>query len=154
MYILDLIKRRITGKVKCININANKKHFKNMFLKKCWNYLHHRGVAHCQPHRDDVAQGDTAGKVKMADQSGTELSEEKEAEIELKKRQKRTWEGLHKSGKIGITPELPETLGFYDISAVRREQRKLSAGNCRVALLITLRRLKCFQLIWGGGCGH
>uniref|UniRef100_A0A3B4ESG0 Transmembrane anterior posterior transformation protein 1 homolog n=1 Tax=Pundamilia nyererei TaxID=303518 RepID=A0A3B4ESG0_9CICH len=52
----------------------------------------------------------------MADQLGTELSEEKEAEIELKKRQKRTWEGLHKSGKIGITPELPETLGFYDIN--------------------------------------
>lgn len=87
----------------------------------------------------------------MADQLGTELSEEKEAEIELKKRQKRTWEGLHKSGKIGITPELPETLGFYDISAVRREQRELSAGNCRVALLITVRRLKCFQLILGGG---
>lgn len=107
-------------------------------------------VAHCQLHRDDVAQGDTAGKVKMADQSGTELSEEKEAEIELKKRQKRPWEGLHKSGKIGITPELPETLGFYDISAVRREQRELSAGNCRVALLITVRHLKCFQLILGG----
>lgn len=87
----------------------------------------------------------------MADQSGTELSEEKEAEIELKKRQKRPWEGLHKSGKIGITPELPETLGFYDISAVRREQRELSAGDCRVALLITVRRLKCFQLIFGGG---
>ncbi|XP_068449007.1 transmembrane anterior posterior transformation protein 1 homolog isoform X2 [Clinocottus analis] len=59
----------------------------------------------------------------MADLSGTELSEEKEAEIELKKRQKRPWDDLHKSGKIGLTPELPETLGFYDISAVRREQR-------------------------------
>ncbi|XP_070769509.1 transmembrane anterior posterior transformation protein 1 homolog [Enoplosus armatus] len=60
----------------------------------------------------------------MADLSGTELSEEKETEIEPKKRQKRPWEDLHKSGKIGITPELPETLGFYDISAVRREQRE------------------------------
>ncbi|XP_038555360.1 transmembrane anterior posterior transformation protein 1 homolog [Micropterus salmoides] len=60
----------------------------------------------------------------MADLSGTELSEEKETEIELKKRQKRPWEDLHKSGKIGLTPELPETLGFYDISAVRREQRE------------------------------
>ena len=68
-------------------------------------------------------------KVKMADLSGTELSEEKEAEIELKKRQKRPWDDLHKSGKIGITPPLPETLGFYDISAVRREQRDLSAGK-------------------------
>lgn len=67
----------------------------------------------------------------MADLSGTELSEEKEAEIELKKRQKRPWEDLHMSGKIGLTPGLPETLGVYDISAVRREQqqRELSAGN-------------------------
>ncbi|XP_070693158.1 transmembrane anterior posterior transformation protein 1 homolog [Pempheris klunzingeri] len=63
----------------------------------------------------------------MADLSGTELSEEKEAEIELKKRQKRPWDDLHMSGKIGINPELPETLGFYDISAVRREQREVSA---------------------------
>ncbi|XP_049898815.1 transmembrane anterior posterior transformation protein 1 homolog [Epinephelus moara] len=63
----------------------------------------------------------------MADLLGTELSEEKEAEIELKKRQKRPWDDLHKSGKIGITPELPETLGFYDISAVRREQRERAA---------------------------
>ncbi|KAA8588623.1 transmembrane anterior posterior transformation protein 1 homolog isoform X1 [Etheostoma spectabile] len=53
----------------------------------------------------------------MADLSGTELSEE------IKKRQKRPWGDLHKSGKIGITPELPETLGFYDINSVRREQR-------------------------------
>uniref|UniRef100_UPI0037E6FC81 transmembrane anterior posterior transformation protein 1 homolog n=1 Tax=Semicossyphus pulcher TaxID=241346 RepID=UPI0037E6FC81 len=61
----------------------------------------------------------------MADLSGTEqLSEEKETEIELKKRQKRPWDDLHRSGKIGITAELPETLGFYDISAVRREQRE------------------------------
>uniref|UniRef100_A0A8C9XH18 Transmembrane anterior posterior transformation 1 n=1 Tax=Sander lucioperca TaxID=283035 RepID=A0A8C9XH18_SANLU len=60
----------------------------------------------------------------MADLSGTDLSEEKDAEIELKKRQKRPWDDLHKSGKIGISPELPETLGFYDISSVRREQRE------------------------------
>ncbi|XP_026038862.1 transmembrane anterior posterior transformation protein 1 homolog isoform X2 [Astatotilapia calliptera] len=78
----------------------------------------------------------------MADQLGTELSEEKEAEIELKKRQKRTWEGLHKSGKIGITPELPETLGFYDISAVRREQRELSADP-------SLTRFICTELTRG-----
>ena len=71
----------------------------------------------------------TAVEVKMADVSGTELSEEKETEIELKKRQKRPWDDLHKSGKLGITAELPETLGFYDISAVRREQRETSAGK-------------------------
>ncbi|CAJ1059094.1 transmembrane anterior posterior transformation protein 1 homolog [Xyrichtys novacula] len=64
----------------------------------------------------------------MADMSGSEqLSEEKEKDIELKKRQKRPWEDLHKSAKIGLTPELPETLGFYDISAVRREQREQPA---------------------------
>ncbi|XP_037317357.2 transmembrane anterior posterior transformation protein 1 homolog isoform X1 [Pungitius pungitius] len=61
----------------------------------------------------------------MADVAGTDLSDGKEAEIELKKRQKRPWEDLHKSGNIGLTPELPETLGLYDISAVRREQREL-----------------------------
>ncbi|KAF3838765.1 hypothetical protein F7725_010533 [Dissostichus mawsoni] len=63
----------------------------------------------------------------MADVSGSELSEEKEAEIELKKRQKRPWDELHKSGKIGITPDLPETLGFYDISAVRRREQREAA---------------------------
>ncbi|XP_042275174.1 transmembrane anterior posterior transformation protein 1 homolog [Thunnus thynnus] len=78
----------------------------------------------------------------MADLSGTELSEEKEAEIELKKRQKRPWEDLHKSGKISITPALPETLGFYDISAVRREQRELSADP-------SLTRFICTELTRG-----
>ncbi|KAM7000560.1 transmembrane anterior posterior transformation protein 1 homolog isoform 1-T1 [Tautogolabrus adspersus] len=64
----------------------------------------------------------------MADISGTEqLSDEKETDSELKKRQKRPWEELHRSGKIRITPELPETLGFYDIGAVRREQREQPA---------------------------
>ena len=67
----------------------------------------------------------------MADVSGSELSEEKEAEIELKKRQKGPWDELHKSGKIGITPDLPETLGFYDISAVRRREQREAAGNNR-----------------------
>ncbi|XP_039975714.1 transmembrane anterior posterior transformation protein 1 homolog [Xiphias gladius] len=78
----------------------------------------------------------------MADLSGSELSEEKEAEIGLKKRQKRPWEDLHKSGKIGITPELPETLGVYDISAVRREQRELSADP-------SLTRFICAELTRG-----
>ncbi|TKS72047.1 Transmembrane anterior posterior transformation protein 1 [Collichthys lucidus] len=63
----------------------------------------------------------------MADSSGTELSEEKEAETELKKRQKRPWDDLHRSAKIGLAAELPETLGFYDISAVRRERREQAA---------------------------
>ncbi|XP_072251318.1 transmembrane anterior posterior transformation protein 1 homolog isoform X2 [Leuresthes tenuis] len=78
----------------------------------------------------------------MADLSGNELSEEKEAEIELRKRPKRPWEDLHRSGKIGITPELPETLGFYDISAVRREQRELSADP-------SLTRFICAELTRG-----
>uniref|UniRef100_A0A671WAU7 Transmembrane anterior posterior transformation 1 n=1 Tax=Sparus aurata TaxID=8175 RepID=A0A671WAU7_SPAAU len=65
----------------------------------------------------------------MADLLGTELSEEKEAEIELKRRQKRPWDELHKSAKIGLTAELPETLGFYDISAVRREQQQEQSAD-------------------------
>lgn len=67
----------------------------------------------------------------MAELSGAELSEEKEAEIELNKRQKRPWQDLHKSGKVGLSADLPETLGFYDISVVRRDQREHSAGNRR-----------------------
>lgn len=62
----------------------------------------------------------------MADFSGTELSEEKEADNYLKKRLSQQWEDLHKSGDIGLTAGLPETLGFYDLSAVRREQREHS----------------------------
>ncbi|XP_061582130.1 transmembrane anterior posterior transformation protein 1 homolog [Cololabis saira] len=78
----------------------------------------------------------------MADSSGTELSEGKEIEIELRKRSKRPWEEFHKSGKIGVTPELPETLGFYDISAVRREQQDLSADP-------SLTRFICAELTRG-----
>lgn len=80
----------------------------------------------------------TAAEAKMADLLGTELSEEKEAEIELKRRQKRPWDELHKSAKIGLTAELPETLGFYDISAVKREQREQSAGKRSPLTLLTL----------------
>lgn len=65
-------------------------------------------------------------KAKMADLLGTGLSDEKEAEIEDKKREKRPWDGVSRSGKFGITPDLPETLGFFDINAVRREQRDRS----------------------------
>ncbi|XP_027863984.1 transmembrane anterior posterior transformation protein 1 homolog isoform X2 [Xiphophorus couchianus] len=78
----------------------------------------------------------------MADVLGTELSEEKENEIELKKRQKRPWEEFHRSGKIGITPELPETLGFFDISAVKREQQEVSADP-------SLTRFICTELTRG-----
>ncbi|XP_017272887.2 transmembrane anterior posterior transformation protein 1 homolog isoform X2 [Kryptolebias marmoratus] len=90
---------------------------------------------------DHVAQS-ALTTLKMADVSGTELSEEKEAEIELKKRQKRPWEDLRRSGKIGITPELPETLGFYDIRAARREQRELPADP-------SLARFICTELTRG-----
>ncbi|XP_062249893.1 transmembrane anterior posterior transformation protein 1 homolog [Platichthys flesus] len=63
----------------------------------------------------------------MADVSGSEVSEEKEAEMEARRRPRRPWEDAHRSGKVGLTPGLPETLGVYDISAVRREQRDMSA---------------------------
>lgn len=72
--------------------------------------------------------------------AGTELSDEKEAETELKKRQKRPWDDLHKSDKMGLSQQLPETLGFYDISAVRREQQD-SAGKRRVSYLLTTPRV-------------
>ncbi|MED6270156.1 Transmembrane anterior posterior transformation protein 1 [Characodon lateralis] len=78
----------------------------------------------------------------MAGVSGTELSQEKETEIELKKRQKRPWDDFHMSGKIGITPEMPETLGFFDISAVKREQQELSADP-------SLTRFICAELTRG-----
>uniref|UniRef100_A0A3Q2QZF5 Transmembrane anterior posterior transformation 1 n=1 Tax=Fundulus heteroclitus TaxID=8078 RepID=A0A3Q2QZF5_FUNHE len=78
----------------------------------------------------------------MADVSGTELSEEKETEIELKKRQKRPWDDFHRSGKIRLAAELPETLGFFDISAVKREQQELSADP-------SLTRFICAELTRG-----
>lgn len=76
----------------------------------------------------------------MADSSGTELSEEKEAETELRKRQKRPWDDLHRSAKIGLAAELPETLGFYDISAVRRERREQAAGKLTLLTLQLMKR--------------
>uniref|UniRef100_A0A3Q3VUI1 Uncharacterized protein n=1 Tax=Mola mola TaxID=94237 RepID=A0A3Q3VUI1_MOLML len=84
-------------------------------------------------HGDDVTLSDAEAapetKVKMADVSGTLLSEETGAEPELRPRQARAWGDLHMSGKIGISTELPETLGFYDLSAVRRKQREPSADR-------------------------
>ncbi|KAM4622053.1 transmembrane anterior posterior transformation protein 1 homolog [Polymixia lowei] len=83
----------------------------------------------------------------MADLSGTELSDEKAAEMELDKRRKRPWEDVPRSGitkttnKIGLTAELPETLGFYDINAVRREQREQSDPS--------LTRFMCAELTRG-----
>ncbi|XP_056131021.1 transmembrane anterior posterior transformation protein 1 homolog [Lampris incognitus] len=59
----------------------------------------------------------------MADLSVDGLSEEKEAEMELKRRQRRPWGDVPRSGTAGPTSELPETLGFIDVNAVRREQR-------------------------------
>lgn len=82
----------------------------------------------------------------MADFSGTELSEEKEADNYLKKRLSQQWEDLHKSGDIGLTAGLPETLGFYDLSAFRREQREHSPGKPRVPLH-SIREHNIMQLI-------
>ncbi|XP_069387129.1 transmembrane anterior posterior transformation protein 1 homolog isoform X2 [Paralichthys olivaceus] len=81
-------------------------------------------------------------EVKMADVSGSELSEEKEAEMEPSRRQKRPWEDARRSGKAGLTAGLPETLGVYDISAVRREQRESSADP-------SLSRFICTELTRG-----
>ncbi|XP_070994147.1 transmembrane anterior posterior transformation protein 1 homolog isoform X4 [Oncorhynchus clarkii lewisi] len=60
----------------------------------------------------------------MADLLGTVPSAEKETENKDKKKEKRPWDDIPRSGEIGKTPDLAETLGFYDINAVRREQRE------------------------------
>lgn len=65
----------------------------------------------------------------MAAVSGSQLSEEKRAASEPSPRQRRPWDDLRTSGKIGLTAVLPETLGFYDIDAVRRERQEQAAGN-------------------------
>lgn len=81
----------------------------------------------------DVTRSDTAAvttvKVKMADMSGTQLSDDRGGEAEP---EKRPWGDLPMSGKVGITKELPETLGFYDLSAVKRRQREHIAGTVKV----------------------
>ncbi|XP_057706415.1 transmembrane anterior posterior transformation protein 1 homolog isoform X2 [Corythoichthys intestinalis] len=81
----------------------------------------------------------------MADASGTEQSDEKEKEgdIERKNRQQRAWQDATKSGKVIISSQLPETLGFYDISAdIRREQVDHSAEP-------SLTRFICSELTRG-----
>lgn len=68
----------------------------------------------------------------MADASESQLlSGDKGAKIEPEKRQGRNWNYLQMSGKIGLTTKLPETLGFYDISAVRKRQKDYAAGNVK-----------------------
>lgn len=62
--------------------------------------------------------------MKMADLLGTGPSDEKETENEDKKEGKRPWDDIPKSEKVVRTPDLAETLGFYDMNAVRREQRE------------------------------
>nr|XP_057920637.1 transmembrane anterior posterior transformation protein 1 homolog isoform X2 [Doryrhamphus excisus] len=78
----------------------------------------------------------------MADASGTELSDEKEADGERKNKLNPPWDGANKSGKVVISSPLPETLGFYDISAVRRERRDHSADS-------SLMRFVCTELTRG-----
>lgn len=68
----------------------------------------------------------------MADTSETQLlSGEKGAKIESEKRQRRNWSYLQMSGKFGLTTELPETLGFYDLSAVKKRQKDYATGNVK-----------------------
>lgn len=70
-----------------------------------------------------------AATAKMAELSGSQLPEKKREESEPSARQRRPWGDIHMSGKIGLTAALPETLGFYDIDAVRREHQEQSAGK-------------------------
>ncbi|KAK7922185.1 hypothetical protein WMY93_009087 [Mugilogobius chulae] len=62
-----------------------------------------------------------SSKVKMADATGTELSEEKEAD-ELRRRHTRPWDDSH---KMSFTPRNPETLGHVsDVSEDSGEQQE------------------------------
>nr|XP_046151717.1 transmembrane anterior posterior transformation protein 1 homolog isoform X2 [Oncorhynchus gorbuscha] len=79
----------------------------------------------------------------MADLLGTGPSDEKEPENEDKKEGKRTWDDIPKSEKIVRTPELAETLGFYDMNAVRREQRERENSDPSLA------RFLCAELTRG-----
>lgn len=76
----------------------------------------------------------------MADAPGTELSDDKEKEADTERKNKqhtRPWQDGNKSGKVVISSTLPETLGFYDISAeIRREPRDHSAGKRRTPPLL------------------
>ncbi|CAG04651.1 unnamed protein product, partial [Tetraodon nigroviridis] len=64
----------------------------------------------------------------MADTSETQLlSGDKGAKIEPEKRQRRSWSYLQMSGKFGLSTKLPETLGFYDLSAVKKRQKDYAA---------------------------
>ncbi|XP_038849620.1 transmembrane anterior posterior transformation protein 1 homolog [Salvelinus namaycush] len=79
----------------------------------------------------------------MADLLGTGPSDEKETEHEDKKEGKRPWDNIPKSEKIVRTPDLAETLGFYDINAVRREQRERENSDPSLA------RFLCAELTRG-----
>uniref|UniRef100_A0A4W5QV00 Transmembrane anterior posterior transformation 1 n=1 Tax=Hucho hucho TaxID=62062 RepID=A0A4W5QV00_9TELE len=79
----------------------------------------------------------------MADLLGTGPSDEKETENEDKKKGKRPWDDIPKSEKIGRTPDLAETLSFYEIDAVRREQRERENSDPSLA------RFLCAELTRG-----
>lgn len=66
---------------------------------------------------------------KMADASDTQLPSEKGAKIEPET--KRNWGYLQMSSKFGFTTKLPETLGFYDLNAVRERQKDYATGNVK-----------------------
>ncbi|XP_019900785.2 transmembrane anterior posterior transformation protein 1 homolog isoform X3 [Esox lucius] len=83
------------------------------------------------------------GIVKMADLLGTGPSDQEETENEDKKKGKRSWDDTSRSGKISRTTDLPETLGFYDINAIRREQRERENSDPSLA------RFMCAELTRG-----
>ncbi|XP_077388587.1 transmembrane anterior posterior transformation protein 1 homolog isoform X2 [Festucalex cinctus] len=82
----------------------------------------------------------------MADASGTELSDEKEKEADTERKSKqetRPWQDANTLEKGVISPPLPETLGFYDISAdIRRQRRDHSTDS-------SLTRFICTELTRG-----
>lgn len=81
-------------------------------------------------HRRDAAAVSVT-TAKMADASETQLPSEKGAKIEPETRQRRNWGYLQMSSKFGFSTKLPETLGFYDLNAVRERQKDYATGNVK-----------------------
>ncbi|KAJ8014835.1 hypothetical protein DPEC_G00019880 [Dallia pectoralis] len=79
----------------------------------------------------------------MAELLGTRPSGREETENEDKKKGKRLWDDTPTSGKFSKTPDLAETLGFYDITAIRREQRERDNSDP------SLSRFMCAELTRG-----
>uniref|UniRef100_A0A8C6UT54 Transmembrane anterior posterior transformation 1a n=1 Tax=Neogobius melanostomus TaxID=47308 RepID=A0A8C6UT54_9GOBI len=80
----------------------------------------------------------------MADMTGSEPSEEKDADsADLRRRHTQPWDDSHKSGEMDLTAGHPETLGFYDVSDDRGQQQQEQSEDP------SLKRFICTELTSG-----